>query len=89
MLKKNCIYCFKNLSVNSRANIYLSLLKVKKADENTITKLVDLKQPTVNYHLNSMVKSGLLTKTAKGKNAYFSINTNCPHDGHVCILKDD
>lgn len=83
-MKENCVKCFKNLSIESRAKIYMSLVDDAKC-ENEITKMIGLRQPTVSYHLRSMLNSGLLTCESKGNLKYFSVNKLCPFDNHSCI----
>lgn len=51
-----------------------------------ITNFIGLKQPTVSYHLTEMLKSGLLSKKTKGKEVFYSIGNNCPHDNEVCCI---
>ncbi len=86
-MKARCEGCFKNLSIKSRLLMYKHITENQKANVGDLTKKTNLKQPTVSYHLGAMVKSGLLSKEIKGRNAYFVVNPTCPHDGTPCILK--
>lgn len=49
---------------------------------------VDLKQPTVSYHLNEMKKGGLLRSKKQGKEVYYTINTTCPHMHIECVMEN-
>lgn len=64
---------------------YLSASGEKSVGD--ITKFINLKQPTVSYHLKEMVNSGLLKKRADGRGVFYSIAEACPHDGHKCIVQ--
>jgi DNA-binding transcriptional ArsR family regulator len=87
-MKTECVGCFRNLGVESRIKIYMFLGQNGSKNVSEITNFVGLKQPTVSYHLTEMLKSGLLTKSTKGKEVFYSISNNCPHDhGACCIAK--
>ncbi len=85
-MKKQCIECFKNLSIRSRMDIYRYVVNNGKANVNEITKHVNLRQPTVSYHLKAMKDSGLLFKINAGRQVYYSVSYNCPHDEQKCFL---
>ena len=51
-----------------------------------IIEQVNLKQPTVSYHLTEMQNSGLIKKIHKGNKVYLKINKICPHDDHKCLV---
>lgn len=90
-MKNLCSECFRNLGVESRLRIfnYLSKKENAKANVTEITQHIGLKQPTVSYHLKEMQESGLLKRITEGKEVYYSINHNCPHDGIKCIVSQD
>jgi DNA-binding MarR family transcriptional regulator len=64
---------------------YLSTSGEKSVGD--ITKFINLKQPTVSYHLKEMVVSGLLKKRVDGRGVFYSVGESCPHDGHKCIVQ--
>lgn len=86
--RKACVHCFKSLGVPAKYKIYRYLTKNKKATVSELVKLVDLKQPTVSYHLKDMNDSGLLKSQKAGKEVYYSLDTNCPHDATECVLSE-
>ena len=83
MLKEMCANCFRSLSVPSRMKIYLYLQEKKSAGVSEIVEVVQLKQPTVSYHLKDMESQGLLSSKKLGKEVYYQIGTGCNN----CILK--
>lgn len=85
-MKEDCVACFKNLGVESRIKIYMFLGQNKLKNVSEITKFIGLKQPTVSYHLTEMLKSGLLVKKSIGKEVFYSISSNCPHDESSCCI---
>ena len=85
-MKTQCSKCFRNLGVNSRADIYEYIESRGPVNVTDTTKHTKLKQPTVSYHLKEMNESGLLKKILKGKEVFYSVNADCPHDGYKCIV---
>jgi len=85
-MKSNCLTCFKNLSVESRVRIFEYLTGSGEKSVNDITRFINLKQPTISYHLKEMVESGLLKKRLDGRGVYYSVGEKCPHDGQRCIV---
>ena len=83
-----CTKCFGSLGVASRMKIYLFIKKSGKSDVNRIVKHINLRQPTVSYHLKDMKILGLLDSVRKGKKIYYSINKNCPINHSHCVLGD-
>lgn len=73
-----CLNCLRVLATSSRLLIFRFL-----KDKNqlvTISMLVGylhLRQPTVTFHVNELVRSGLVKKTCVGKNTYCTINKKC------------
>ena len=55
---------------------YLKHLK-KKVNVTTLVKLVGLRQPTVTFHINQLVKRGMLRKTKAGRNVYCQVHKKC------------
>jgi len=65
-----------------------TFLKAKGA--KTVSEIVErtvLSQPTVSYHLKNMESDGLLSKKRVGKEIYYQVNENCPHDKKTCLFK--
>lgn len=85
-MKEICSGCFKNLGIESRVKIYSYIANSGQSSVTDITGHVGLTQPTVSYHLNGMLKSGLLSKKQMGKSVIYSVNPTCPHDGMSCIV---
>jgi|694.fasta_scaffold11808_11 DNA-binding transcriptional ArsR family regulator len=85
-MKSRCVLCFKTLSVESRVKILEYLVLSGEKSVNEITRFINLKQPTVSYHLKEMEHAGLVIKRADGRGVYYSISSNCPHDGQKCIV---
>lgn len=85
-----CTQCFKSVSVPSRMSIYNYLNnEVEKATVSEIVDFIGLTQPTVSYHLKEMSHSGLLDSEKKGKEVYYFVNHDCPHNSdHKCILHE-
>lgn len=83
----SCSNCFSNLAVNSRMQIFVFL---KDHGQKTVSEIVEqtvLSQPTVSYHLKNMETDGLLSKQRIGKEIYYQVNKNCPHNQKICMLK--
>lgn len=54
----------------------LSLIAARPADEACVCELTDpigLSQPTVSHHLRVLVDAGLLTRTQRGRWAYYRL----------------
>jgi ArsR family transcriptional regulator len=47
-------------------------------------ELLDLKQPTVSYHLKQLLDAGIVEREKRGSYAYFSITDGAMQ--HVCTL---
>ena len=87
MKSVSCSHCFSNLAVNSRMQIFVFL---KDGGQKTVSEIVEqtvLSQPTVSYHLKTMEADGLLSKKRVGKEIYYQVNKNCPHNKKICMLK--
>ena len=85
-MKKICGECFKNLGVGTRFKIYCFLEEKGEKFVSDITSYVKLKQPTVSYHLNEMLQSGIVKRRNEGKRAFYSVNKFCPHSSKECII---
>lgn len=87
-MNTECVSCFKNLSIGSRADIYMYIAGSGPKNVNSITTQLGLTQPTVSYHLKKMKETGLLSSKKIGKEVVFSINNNCPHskDKKTCVV---
>lgn len=84
--KINCTKCFKSLGIESRMSIFAYLEDCGNCTVNGIVEHIGLTQPTISYHLKEMKTAGLLKATKKGKEVYYSINTQCPHHYKGCVL---
>lgn len=73
-----CLQCLRVLATSSRLLIFKFL-----KDKNqlvTISMLVEylhLRQPTITFHVNKLVKTGLIKKTCTGRNTFCEINKKC------------
>lgn len=81
----NCQGCFGSLGIDSRYKIY-EILKGEAKSVTEIANLVNLKQPTVTYHLKQMEETGLLKSHKKGHFVFYEINQTCPQTLKNCIL---
>lgn len=81
----NCQGCFSSLGIDSRYKIY-EILKEKAKSVSEIANIVNLKQPTVTYHLKQMELSGLLKSRKEGHFVYYEVNQTCPQTLKNCIL---
>lgn len=84
MLKDLCSNCFRSLGVPSRMKIYTFLKDKKAATVSEVVDVMDLKQPTVSYHLKEMEDAGLLISKKIGKEVYYQVSGKCS----TCILKN-
>jgi predicted transcriptional regulator len=67
--------------------IFLFLKDHGKKTVSEVVRQVSLSQPTISYHLKNMCKDGLLTKQRVGKQIYYAVNQNCPHNHQICTFK--
>lgn len=77
-LRSQCVKCFKAVGTPARLKIFMAA-KNGKIDISDLAKLTDLRQPTVTFHVNQLVKAGLLKKSKSGRNVYVSLSIRCPH----------
>ncbi|PIR43149.1 hypothetical protein COV24_04255 [candidate division WWE3 bacterium CG10_big_fil_rev_8_21_14_0_10_32_10] len=89
-MKSNCMECVKVLGDNTRLAIYNILSKnyPKEYCVGDVVGMVEVKQPTVSYHLGRLFKYGLVSSKRDGKKILYSANEKCPHYNKVCIFKD-
>lgn len=85
MLMKNSTFCcplaMPQMEDPSRRKIYEYLSMKGERTVAEITKMVDLRQPTVSYHLKAMKKQGLLTSRKEGREVFYSVKMSCPEGG--------
>lgn len=77
----------KTLGDESRINIYNLISNKGKLSVSAIVKALNIKQPTVSYHLHEMQKTGLLTSEKQGKNVFYITNKECPIDHSTCMFQ--
>ncbi len=59
----------------ARISIIQQISDKKYCNCNELVKIIGLAQPTISQHLAEIRKIGLLKQTVKGKNLFYSINT--------------
>jgi len=77
-MKQMCPDCFEALSVKSRFEIFEYLKKHKKG--TTISELVDvvnLRQPTVTFHIQRLIERGIVKTEKKGREVYCYAYKKC------------
>ena len=87
-IKNSCSTCFKELSVETKFELY-NLLKTHPAEDYSVTNLafrLGITQPTVSHHLKRMQKAGLLSSRKSGKETYYFVNDHCSIYDCECIL---
>jgi DNA-binding transcriptional ArsR family regulator len=78
MLKPNCIHCIQALSAPARFKIYQNLIKSETPmTVNQLVRLTKLRQPTVSFHVNAMVESGLIERRKVGRSVLCSAKPHC------------
>ncbi|MFH1566323.1 MAG: winged helix-turn-helix domain-containing protein [bacterium] len=85
VIKEECPYCFKALSVPVRAKIYGLLLK-KQRSVSDIVKEFGLTQPTISYHLKDMEKAGLIKSKKEGRKVIYSVVAKCSYGEGMCLI---
>lgn len=86
----------KSLSEENRVKIIESLVNGEKCACELLEK-IDISQPTLSYHMKSLVESGLVLTRYEGKWTYYSINCDrfksfkeyinkiyCSEEGGIC-----
>jgi DNA-binding transcriptional ArsR family regulator len=81
--------CIKVLGDESRIKIYHILSETPETDYSVkdIVCMLKIGQPTVSYHLQSLNKTGLLSRSRVGKEVFYKVNKICPHYKNTCILQ--
>ena len=75
MINKKCIFCIQTIGISSRIKILEYLKKgKKKVTVNDIVSYMSLRQPTITFHLNKLVKIQLVKKTKVGRTVYCSLD---------------
>ncbi len=64
----------------ARISIIQQISDKKHCNCNQLVKSIGLAQPTISQHLAEIRKIGLLKQTVKGKNLFYSINTEKLND---------
>ncbi|OGG14565.1 hypothetical protein A2773_02145 [Candidatus Gottesmanbacteria bacterium RIFCSPHIGHO2_01_FULL_39_10] len=77
-MKKKCFRCFGVLSTKSRFDIF-SRLKTNKGDVtvSTLVTMLKLRQPTVSFHVEELVKIGLVKKEKSGREVHLAAVKKC------------
>ncbi|MEK7127156.1 MAG: winged helix-turn-helix domain-containing protein [Patescibacteria group bacterium] len=79
-IKSQCAKCFKAVGTPARLKIFM-VAKKGKVDISKLEKIIGLRQPTITFHVNQLVKAGLLQKSKSGRNVFVTTSihcTNCP-----------
>ena len=66
--------------------IYNYLYSKGPAAVSLLVKVVNLKQPTVSYHLKEMEATGLIKSKKAGKEVYYSLRNHCAAYDNACVL---
>ncbi len=66
--------------------IYQYIKKHGATSVTILTKISNLTQPTVSYHLKEMKIDGLLSSQKHGKEVLYSINPYCNIYKRECVL---
>lgn len=82
-----CQSCFGNLAVKTRMQIFLLLRKHGRMNVSEVVACMQLRQPTISYHLKQMTDAQLLSKERQGKSMYYTVASHCPNKNHACVLK--
>lgn len=69
-LPPHCIDYFKVLAVHTRFIIFQYLKHNSNITISHLVKLVGLTQPTVTFHINKLIKVGLVRKRKIGRRVY-------------------
>lgn len=77
MIKTDCLPCFKELAVPSRAKIISLLEKEGKLPVSAVVASVKLRQPTISYHLDRLERVGILRSKREGRQVFYKIDPQC------------
>jgi ArsR family transcriptional regulator len=86
--KIKCTNCFKSLGIPSRMELYAFLERNGPTSVSKLVEVVNLRQPTVSYHLKEMQDSGILSSTKKGKEVFYHLKNKCLTTGADCVLSN-
>jgi len=74
-MKPQCFNCLATVSDRSRVRIIDYLRKVKKEiNVSQVVEKLELRQPTVTFHINKLVKSGIVAKRRDGRQAFLKLH---------------
>ena len=76
-MKVICCACFRTLSTRQRFKIFEFLKKKPKVNVTTLVNLTGLRQPTVSFHINQLLKRGIIKKYKDGRNVYCQVIQKC------------
>lgn len=76
-MKTQCLPCFKELAVPTRAKIISLLEKKGKLPVSAVVSYVKLRQPTISYHLDRLKKVGILTSRRQGRQVFYELDPRC------------
>lgn len=65
---------FDALSEPNRCTIFRALLKKDEINVGDIASLLKISEPLASHHLKILLGGGLLVRTKRGKNVYYSVN---------------
>lgn len=65
---------FDALGEPNRCLIFRGLLKNKEINVGGIAELIGISEPLASQHLKILFNAGLVQRTKRGKNAYYSVN---------------
>lgn len=81
-MKPICLECIKELSSQARFKIFNYLLQNRKrVNVSDLIDVVKLQQPTVTFHVNALVRVGIVKKYKKGRQVFcetYKKCANCP-----------
>ncbi|HEX5456112.1 MAG TPA: metalloregulator ArsR/SmtB family transcription factor [Candidatus Saccharimonadales bacterium] len=67
---------FDALSEPNRCTIFRTLLKKDKINVGDIAGLLKISEPLASQHLKTLLSAGIVVRTKKGRNVYYSVNQN-------------
>lgn len=76
-----CPFALPPMADPSRRKIYEFLVLEGPKTVGEITHKLELKQPTISYHLKMMEEEGLLSVRKKGREVFYQIKMVCPEGG--------
>ncbi|MGI5825935.1 MAG: ArsR/SmtB family transcription factor [Patescibacteria group bacterium] len=76
-----CPFAIPQMADPSRRKIYKYLTTHGEKTVSEITQYMQLRQPTVSYHLKEMKKEGILTSRRQGREVFYTVKLACPEGG--------